>query len=78
MANQSGTNEPAQETKPDGVEGEGSYSGTRDYNQHLERHRKEANIDELAEKARKAVEGPESRELERAEQQGKRGPAKTP
>ena len=61
-----------------GLEGEGSYTGTREYNKHLQRHQKEADVDALADKARKAVEGPEGPELKRAEEQGKRGPRKEP
>ena len=61
-------------SKKPGLEGEGSYSATRKYNQGLEKHQKQANVDELAKRARQAVEGPEGGELRRAEEQGKRGP----
>jgi hypothetical protein len=73
MSNQAEFKEKPQKN---GVEGEGSYTGTREYNKHLQRHQKEADVDALADKARKAVEGPEGPELKRAEEQGKRGPGK--
>jgi hypothetical protein len=60
--------------KKSGLEGEGSYSATRKYNEGLAKHQKQANVDALAKSARKAVEGPEGAELRRAEEQGKRGP----
>ena len=73
MANQA---ESKEKPKRNGLEGEGSYTGTREYNKHVEHHQKEADVDALADKARKAVEGPEGPELKRAEEQGKRGPSK--
>jgi hypothetical protein len=57
------------------LEGEGSYSGTQRYNEHLKEHQKTHNTEELAEQARKALEGDEKAALEQAEQRGKRGPA---
>jgi len=62
------------------VEGEGSYTGTRKYNQHLAEHQSKEDVDQLADKARKALEGEEGDELRRAEEAGKRGPTqkKTP
>jgi hypothetical protein len=57
------------------VEGEGSYSATRRYNQHLGRAvADEVGIKRGAQKARAAVEGPEGKELRAAEQKGKAGP----
>ena len=61
-------------SKKSGLEGEGSYSATRKYNEGLAKHQKQANVEELAKSARKAVDGPEGGELRRAEEQGKRGP----
>lgn len=57
------------------VEGEGSYSATREYNKNL-RHAltDKQGIARGAEDARKAVEGPEGAELRAAEQKGKAGP----
>lgn len=57
------------------VEGEGSYSATRDYNKNLRRALTDnKGIARGAELARKAVEGPEGPELRAAEQKGKAGP----
>jgi hypothetical protein len=60
------------------VEGEGSYTGTRRYNEHLKQHIETQNTEELAEQARKALEGDEKAELEEAERRGKRGPMVRP
>jgi hypothetical protein len=62
------------EKKPSGVEGEGSYTGTRRYNEHVAQHQKNADIDKLAEEAREAVEGDEAEALERAEEAARKGP----
>ena len=57
------------------VEGEGSYSATRAYNRNLKRALTDQNsIERGAEKARRAVEGPEREELRAAEERGRRGP----
>jgi len=57
------------------VEGEGSYSATRDYNKHLGRAvADKQGIARGADAARKAVEGPEGAELRAAEEKGKAGP----
>lgn len=53
------------------VEGEGSYSATRRYNADLAKALETGRVDELARKAKKAIEGPERASLERAEQIGK-------
>jgi len=61
------------------VEGEGSYSATREYNKHLGRALEDKKgIEQGAEEARKAVEGPEGAALRAAEQKGKAGPPMTP
>ena len=67
--------EPA---KSNTVEGEGSYTGTRRYNEHLKKHIQTHNTEELAEAARKALEGDEKEELEEAERRAKRGPPPLP
>ncbi len=56
------------------LEGEGSYSATRKYNQHLGEAIASGDIEAAADDARRAIEGPEGPELRRAEQQGKAGP----
>ena len=53
-------------------EGEGSRSGARDYDQRTEQFVKSGKVDPAAKAAKKAVEGPEKAELERAEREGKR------
>ena len=66
-------NRPA--AKGQSVEGEGSYSATRNYNKHLASAVADKNgIQRGAESARKAVEGPEGAELRAAEAKGKAGP----
>jgi hypothetical protein len=57
------------------LEGEGSYSATRSYNQHLGQALSDKrSIERGAEAARKAVEGPEGAELRQAEKRAKAGP----
>ena len=56
------------------VEGEGSYTSTRRYNEHLQKTIQTQDTEELGEQARQALEGDERRELEEAEQRAKRGP----
>jgi len=56
------------------VEGEGSYEGTRGYNAKLKRHTQEQDVDKLADDARRALEGPEGAELERAAKAARKGP----
>jgi hypothetical protein len=57
------------------VEGEGSYSATRAYNQNLARALSDKkSIERGAEKARKALEGPEGSSLREAEKRAKSGP----
>ncbi len=58
------------------VEGEGSYSGARQYNQGLKKAMASGKLEAGAEAARQAVEGPEAEALRRAEQRGKEGPVK--
>lgn len=56
------------------LEGEGSYSATRRYNQHLADATESGELEAGAEAARRAVEGKEGPELERAAEAAKRGP----
>jgi len=64
------------QTKPANVEGEGSYTGTRRYNERLQKHVQNADTEELGEQAKQALEGEEGAELREAERRAKRGPAK--
>jgi hypothetical protein len=60
---------------PSGVEGEGSYTGTRRYNENLAKHLESHDVEREAEEAREALEGDEREELEAAERRGKQGPS---
>jgi hypothetical protein len=62
------------ESKKSELEGEGSYSATRKYNQHLGEAIDSGDIEAAADEARRAIDGPEGPELRRAEQAGKAGP----
>lgn len=59
------------------LEGEGSYTATRGYNNKLRAFAESADIPKLATRARKALSGPEGAALKRAEERGKRGAAAT-
>ena len=56
------------------VEGEGSYTASKNYRKGLETFVKSGKTKSAARVARKAVEGSEGRALRKAEQRGKRGP----
>jgi hypothetical protein len=67
------------ETKKDpqgDVTGEGNYDASRRYRQGLEQTVKKGNAEELAEQAKKDLEGPQGDELREAEERAKK--AKTP
>jgi hypothetical protein len=53
-------------------EGEGSRSGARAYDEATEKFAKSGKVAEKAREARQAVDGPEGKDLERAEAEGKR------
>lgn len=55
------------------LQGEGNYDATHHYNEGLEKSVQKGNAEELGEKAKKALEGPEGEELRKAEELGKRG-----
>lgn len=55
------------------IEGEGSYSGTRDYNQATAEFIKKGKVDKAAKEARRAVDSVEAAELKIAEERGKAG-----
>ncbi len=61
------------ETQKQPVEGEGSYSATRAYNQHLGDAIESDDLEAGADAARRAMEGPEREELERAAARTKQG-----
>lgn len=57
--------------RKDGVEGEGSYSGTRDYNQRTKKFIASGKVGQAARRARPA-NAKEAREMEQAERAGRR------
>jgi len=59
--------------KKDGVEGEGSYSGTRDYNKRTADFIKKGKVDKAAQDAKRAMESGEAESLKAAEEKGKAG-----
>jgi hypothetical protein len=61
-----------QDKKPNSrLEGEGSYSGTRDYNARTEKFIKQGKVDKAAKDAERAIDSPEGVQLAQAEQKGK-------
>jgi hypothetical protein len=68
-----------QQTNPDaaqpkGVEGEGSYTSTQRYNDRLQKHIEDEDVEAQGQAAKKALQGDEREELEEAERRAKRGP----
>ena len=59
--------------KKDGIEGEGSYSGTSDYNKRTAEFIKKGKVDKAAKEAERAMDSGEADELKRAEDKGKAG-----
>jgi len=60
--------------KTDGkIDGEGSYSGTRAYNEATARFLKKGKVDEAAKEAERALESEEGAELKAAEAKGRAG-----
>jgi hypothetical protein len=70
-----------EQTNPDAaqrkgnVEGEGSYTSTQRYNDRLQKHIADEDVEAQGQAAKKALEGDERKELEDAERRAKRGPA---
>ena len=56
------------------LEGEGSYSATRRYNQHLADAVTSGDLEAGAKEAARALDGPEGEELRRAAEEAKAGP----
>ena len=57
----------------DGVEGEGSYTGTRDYNERTADFIKKGKVDKAAQDAKQAMDSGEAADLKAAEEKGKAG-----
>lgn len=51
--------------------GEGNYDASRRYREGLEKSLQKGDSEQLGEKAKKALEGPEGEELRRADEKGK-------
>jgi len=62
--------------KDDCIEGEGSYSGTKAYNDATEKFVKSGKVDEAAKEARRALDSKEAAELKAAEAKGRTGDPK--
>jgi hypothetical protein len=58
------------------IEGEGSYTGTRDYNESTAKFLKRGKVDEAAQEAKRALDSKEGAELKAAEAKGKAGDPK--
>ena len=63
--------DPKKNGIPEKNGGEGNYDASRRYREGLEKSVKQGNAEELGEKAKKALEGPEGEALRRAEEKGK-------
>ena len=55
------------------IEGEGSYSGTKDYNDRTEKFIKDGKVEKAAKDAVHAIDSPEAAQLKQAEEKGKAG-----
>ncbi len=67
----------SQKTK-NGIEGEGSYSGTKAYNDSTAKFIKDGKVDKAAQEAKRALDSKEAAELEAAEAKGKAGDTSRP
>ena len=56
-----------------GIEGEGSYSGTRDYNERTADFIKKGKVDKAAQEAKRAMDSGEASDMKAAEEKGKAG-----
>jgi hypothetical protein len=59
--------------KKDGIEGEGSYSGTQDYNKRTADFIEKGKVDKAAQDAKRAMDSGEADALKAAEAKGKAG-----
>ena len=55
------------------IEGEGSYSGTKAYNEATAKFLKKGKVDEAAQEAKRAIDSKEGADLKAAEAKGKAG-----
>jgi hypothetical protein len=68
--------EDKEKNKDNRIEGEGSYSGTKAYNEATEKFLKKGKVDEAAQEAKRALESKEAAELKAAEAKGRTGDPK--
>ena len=61
------------QTEKNRLEGEGSYSGTKAYNERTAKFIKDGKVDKAAEEAKRALDSPEAGALKAAEAKGKMG-----
>ena len=66
----------AKKKDDDRIEGEGSYSGTREYNEATAKFLKKGKVDEAAREAERALDSREGAELKEAEDKGRSGDPK--
>ena len=59
--------------RKDKIEGEGSYSGTREYNERTADFIKKGKVDKAAQDAKRAMDSGDAAELKKAEEKGKAG-----
>jgi hypothetical protein len=68
------TKQDASKKSPkDRIEGEGSYSGTKAYNEATAKFIEKGKVEKAAQEAKRAIDSGEAAELQRAEAQGKAG-----
>lgn len=63
--------DPKQKDIPEKNGGEGNYDASQRYREGLQKSVRKGNAEQLGEKAKEALEGPEGEELRRAEEKGK-------
>lgn len=68
-----GAAKPVKQNERTGVEGEGSYEGTRRYDSGLQKSVQKGDSEKLGKEAKKALEGAEGNELREAEEAAKKG-----
>jgi hypothetical protein len=59
--------------KKDGIEGEGSYKGTEEYNKRTADFIKKGKVDKAAKDAARAMDSDEAEDIKSAEEKGKAG-----
>ncbi|MEO7113896.1 MAG: hypothetical protein ABI183_25875 [Polyangiaceae bacterium] len=73
MNNETKKPSDTKQSEQNGVEGEGSYTATHNYDRGLQDSVKKGDSEKLGQEAKKALDGPEGDELRKAEKAGKSG-----